>query len=61
MAKKETFKVFINDGYCTWAFPVELTENHSIDDVAKGLYKGLGLKAKKGEYIEKYKNENYDI
>ena len=46
---KTTFKISINDGFCEWTYPVQVSCDSSIDSVMKKISEALKIANPKGE------------
>lgn len=47
-----TYKIAINDGFCTYDFEMQLPKTTCIRDIAKRLYVSFGLKEDNGRLRE---------
>jgi hypothetical protein len=45
------FKIIIDDSYCRWEYPLDISNNNSIDMVAKKIFKAYKIKPPKGVFI----------
>lgn len=56
---KARFKITINDGYCTYEYPLNISGNNSIDMIAKKIFKEYGIEPPNGNIVrfDNTKNE----
>ena len=49
--KLPDFKISVNDGFCTYEYPFDIGNNHSIDEVIKRIYKEFNIPEQEGKLI----------
>ena len=47
-----TFKITVNDGFCSYEYPLHISTKNSIDGVMKKVYKAFDLPFKEGKLIK---------
>lgn len=46
------FTFTISDGYCIYSYPLNISSNNSVDEIATKIYKAFKLKKEIGTYIK---------
>ena len=58
---KANFYISIDDNYCVYKFPLNVSENNSIGSIYKKICKTFRLKEREGELLKIYKEIRYKV
>lgn len=48
------FTFTVSDMYCTYSYPLNISSNNSVDDIAKKIYKAFKLKEEEGVLVKEF-------
>ena len=57
VGSESNFTFTVSDGFCTHSFPLNISNDNSIDDIVTKIYEAFELKKESGTLIKPYQNK----